>query len=172
MTARKRIVDILVEDKLWHLATDQQLARHILTSGFPGFDNMSASQLQCMVCDAGLDLREGMGVLLHDLAEAEPLVVVPTAPPAAMDALPIDGADPLKALAQEIRYFFQNEASSPVLVKVMLETLGPQAASVRAEDDFKGLDNLSASQLRRLVPVSFALRDRVRTLLAQLEGTV
>lgn len=170
-TARQEIVAILVDDKLSQLANDLDFARHVLTRGFPGFSNMSASQLNCMVCDAGLDLREGMGLLLHKLAQSEPLMVRPAIlSNDQLFSLPVDGVDPRKALAQEIRYFFQNEASSPVLVQVMLDTLGAQATSVRAEDDFKGLDELTVGQLRRLVPVKLALRERVRDLLSQLDG--
>ena len=77
MTARQRIVDILVQDKLNQLLNDKDLATHILTRGFAGFANLSVSQLACMVADAGLDRQEGMGLLLHELA-----IVEPTAAPA------------------------------------------------------------------------------------------
>ena len=169
MTARQRIVEILVQDKKNQLASDANFARHVLTSGFPGFANMSASQLRCMVCDAALESNEGMGLLLREMAQEELLSVLPSRPAADILALSFASADPLQALAAEIRHYFQNEAS-PAMVKVMLETLGPLAESMRAEDDFKALDTLNAIQLRRLIPVSFALREHVRSLLATLEG--
>lgn len=164
MTARQRIIDILVADKQSQLTSDSDFARHVLTRGFPGFSNMSASQLQCTVCDARLDLREGMGLLLHELAQEE-LLPTPKSSIAdnAMD-LPVFSADPRLNLATEIRRYFQHEAS-PAMVNVMLETLGPLAESMSAEDNFKALNGLSAAQLRRLVPMSLALRDRVRALL-------
>ena len=171
LTARKKIIALLVEDKMDNFVKNRDLARHALTNGFPGFDNMSVSQLRCMVRDAGLNSCEGMRLLLQELAQKEPIVgrtVVPL--PSPIFYLPIDSTDPLKALAQEIRYFFENDASSPFWVQLMLDTLGTQAEAVRAEDDFKGFDQLTASQLRRLVPVTPARRDRVRDLLAQLEG--
>lgn len=168
LTARQEIVAILVDDKLSQLANDLDFARHVLTRGFPGFSNMSASQLNCMVCDAGLDLHEGMGLLLHKLAHENP-AKLSTAPLASQFHGQDNNADPLKALAQEIRYFFKNEASSPELVRLMLNTLGPQANSVHGGDDFKGLDTLTAGQLRRLVPVKLAIRERIQMLLSKLE---
>lgn len=168
MTARQDIVNILVEDKLGQLLNEADFARHVLTNGFPGFSQMSASQLRAMVCDAGLEMRDGMGLLLHELSQQEPIFAPGSRPAEVGLALPIAGADPRLALATEIRRYFQNEAT-PVMVKVMLETLGPLADTVRAEDDFKALDELTAAQLRRLVPISFALRDSVRTLIAAIE---
>lgn len=170
LSARQKIVGILVDDKLSQLVNDIDFARHVLTSGFAGFSNMSASQLNCLVCDAGLDLREGMELLLHELTQSESLV----ARSAVLSngqrlSLPVDNVDLRTALANEIRYFFQNEAS-PTLVQVMLETLGTQATSVRAEDNFNGLHELTADQLRRLVPVTLAVREHVRDLLARLEA--
>lgn len=133
---------------------------------------MSASQLNCLVCDAGLDLREGMGLLLHELAQSEHLAARPAVLlNDQLLSLPINGVDPLNALAQEIRYFFKHGASSPELVRLMLDTLGPQAESVHGGDDFKGLDTLTAGQLRRLVPVKLAIQERVRDLLTRLDGT-
>lgn len=169
MTARQRIVEILVQDKKNQLASDADFARHVLTSGFPGFANMSASQLSCMVRDASLDSQEGVSLLLRELAQDEPLSVSPPLPASSLLTIPVAGADPLQALASKIRRYFQKEAS-PAMVKVMLETLGPLAESMRAEDNFKALDTLNATQLRRLIPVSFALREHVRSLLATLEG--
>ena len=164
MTARQRIVDILVQDKLDQLMGDTALATHILTRGFAGFANLSASQLACMVADAGLDRQEGMGLLLHELA-----IVEPTAAPAPTAAsIPIDAPNPLRQLAGEIRQFFQHEAS-PALVGTMRETLGPLAESVHGGNDYEGLDHLTSLQLRRLVPVSFAQRPHIRALLQILE---
>ena len=168
MTARQHIVDILVEDKLGQLTNDADFARHVLSSGFPGFMNMSASQLRCMVCDAGLESLEGMGLLLHELAQEEPLLTPATRSKDGLD-LPVAGADPLLALAAEIRRYFQNEAPAP-MVKLMTENLGPLGESIRAEDDFKALDTLNATQLRRLTPVTLGVRERVQSLLAALEG--
>lgn len=168
MTARQDIVDILVEDKLAQLANDADFARHILTSGFAGFINLSASQLRAMVCDAGLESRDGMGLLLHELSQEEPLLTRATRSESILE-LPVAGADPVLALAAEIRRYFQNEAQ-PTMVKVMLETLGPLADSIRAEDGFALLDALTPAQLRRLIPVSFGLRPRVQALIAALEG--
>lgn len=170
MTARQDIVDILVEDKLGQLTNDADFARHILASGFPGFINMSASQLRSMVCDAGLESQAGMGLLLHELAQEEPLLTRATRSENVLE-LPVAGADPALALAAEIRRYFQNEAQ-PAMVKVMLETLGPLADTVRAEDGFAQLDALTPAQLRRLIPVSFGLRPRVQALIAALEGQV
>lgn len=129
---------------------------------------MSASQLRCMVCDAGLDLQNGMGLLLHELAKEEPLIMSSLRPAPKIQTLANSASNPLQALASEIRHYFQNEAS-PAMVNVMLETLGPLAESMRAENNFKALDTLTATQLRRLIPVSFALREHVRALLLTLE---
>ena len=165
MTARQRIVDILVQAKLNQLLNDKNLATHILTRGFAGFANLSASQLACMVADAGLDRQEGMGLLLHELAIAEP-----TAAPAPTAAsIPVDAPNPLRQLAGEIRHFFQNEAS-PALVATMRETLGPLSESVHGGNDYEGLNHLTSLQLRRLVPISFAQRPHIRALLQTLES--
>lgn len=167
MTARQDIITILLDDKMAQLSTDKELAHHLLSKGFPGFENMSASQLRCMVCDAGLELLDGMGVLLHELSLEEPLVV-PSTTVADLPLAPVD-ADPRLALAGEIRRYFQQEAS-PALVLVMLETLGPLGQTVKAENDFEGLNALDVAHLRRLVPVAFAQRERVRALLQTLEA--
>ena len=163
MTARQRIVDILVQAKLNQLLNDKNLATHILTRGFAGFANLSVSQLACMVADAGLDRQEGMGLLLHELA-----IVEPTAAPTAA-SIPIDAPNPLRQLAGEIRQFFQHEAS-PALVGTMRETLGPLSESVHGGNDYEGLNHLTSLQLRRLVPISFAQRPHIRALLQTLES--
>ena len=167
MPARQEIVDILVNDKIRQLASDADFARDMLSRGFPGFINMSASQLRYMVCAAGLESREGMGLLLHELSQEESIL---TRAPRNQEGitLPVTSVDPLRALSTELRRYFQNEASAP-MVKIMLETLGPLSDSVRADDHFKALDELTATQLRRLIPVSLGLRERVRRLLAALE---
>lgn len=170
-STRETILSMLVEDRMLHAKTKHaDFIRHILANGFVGFNNMSITQLSEYFRDSRFDLEDGADWWLHLMQQEEAAKLPPA--PAPVETSPgytVVTTDPKHALAHEIRKFFQNEAS-PALVKVMIETLGPLASTVTPQTNYEGLNALSTAQLRRLVPVSFALRDNIRHLLSLLEG--
>ena len=159
MNTKQRIIEILVNYKTNQLRSDRVFARRLLTEGFAGFANMNSQQLRTIAGEAGLEFQDDMTLLLHQLLAEEAL----------QNPIPkkIEISNPLLALADEIRRYF-NEDASPAMVHLMLEKLGRSAKSVEAHDNFKGLDALDASQLRKVTPVSLSLRENVRALLNKI----